>query len=275
MQKKHSSTSTLRTSKSKTYQLYSCIVLAILVLTLSFSTSASIKLHLDPPSNAVEKKIHKRLESSPTIITALEFLNNTLITQSDITLAFGPYERIWYENNIIEIPYLFIQDIRLGYSNTRIPHKRFSLDEFTGNTLFHVIFHEMAHALVEQYNLPIVGKEEDAADNLADILLIYFFDKGDDIVISAADYFFMNGVHKKRLKKEDYWAEHSTDKQRYYSRICHVYGSNPEKHISLKRRVQFSDERAYRCIRQYAELEKNWLQLLQPALKAAPQNTSG
>jgi hypothetical protein len=228
---------------------------------------AEVTVVLEPADNHAAKEVRKRLKTSATLQTAVEFLNKTLITPTDVQLTFGHYQKIWYENHKIEIPYQFIANIRGGYENTRIPHRLSTVDEFTGNTLFHVIFHEMAHALIEQYDLPIVGKEEDAADGLADVLLIRFFEQGDDIVISAADLFYMNSVHQGRLKKEDHWAEHGTQLQRYYTRACHAYGSNPSKHISLKRRVEFSDERAERCIMQYRELERSWLRLLSPALR--------
>jgi hypothetical protein len=241
--------------------------LTALLFSLSNVAAAEVKLVLQPAKNGIEKRINKRLATSPTIINAIKFLNDTFITPTDITLAFGSYEKIWYEHHEIQIPYQFIQNIREGYNNTRIPHRFAERDEFTGNTLFHVIFHEMAHALIEQYRLPVIGREEDAADSLADVLLIYFFEAGDQIVISAADLFYINSVHEGRLTKEDYWADHSLDKQRYYARICHAYGSNPTEHASLKQRVQFTDERAKRCIRQYREVERSWLTLLKPALK--------
>lgn len=250
-------------------------ILGIWLITsiLSANALAEVKLVLDQPKNGLEEKIFKRLENSPTIKSAISFLNDTFITPNDVYLTFGDYERTWYQNNKIEIPYRFINNIRINYSDTRFHHKRASLDEFTGNTLFHVIFHEFAHALIEQYRIPVLGKEEDAADNLADVLLIHFFNNGDKVVIGAADLFYINSIiHNRRLKKEDYWSEHSLNKQRYYARVCHAYGSNPTEHIALKNRAGFSDQRADRCIFQYREVEDSWLTILTPAFKNSPQN---
>lgn len=241
--------------------------ISIFSLTLSMRTFAAVDVALDPPQNVIEKRIFKRLEASDSLETAVNFLNDTFTTPRDITIRFGNYHHIWYEDDTIEIPYVFIQRIREGYNNVSIPHRFAHVDEFTGNTLLHIIFHEMAHAFVEQFDLPLVGKEEDAADGLADVLLIHFFNNGDDIVVSAADLFYINHRYNHIVRQQDYWAEHSLHIQRYYARICHAYGSNPDKHISLKQRVSFSENRAERCIMQYRELERNWLRLLEPALK--------
>lgn len=244
--------------------------ISVFLLNLSTAASAEVSVVLDPPKNGMERRIHKRLDTSSALNTAVNFLNDTFTTPRDITIQFGDYSHIWYENDTIEIPYVFIQRIREGYNNVSIPHRFAHVDEFTGNTLFHVIFHEMAHAFIEQYDLPVIGKEEDAADGLADVLLIHFFDHGDDMVVGAADLFYINHRYNRRFRQQDYWAEHSLHIQRYYARICHAYGSNPSKHISLKRRVEFSDNHAERCIIQYRELERSWLRLLEPAFKTKP-----
>ncbi|HYI71139.1 MAG TPA: DUF4344 domain-containing metallopeptidase, partial [Skermanella sp.] len=40
-----------------------------------------------------------------------------------------------------------------------------------GNTVF-ILYHELGHALIDQLGLPVLGHEEDAADNLASIMMI-------------------------------------------------------------------------------------------------------
>lgn len=245
---------------------YSALLLSL--LSTSHFAIADVKLSLEKPQNSAEKRIHNRLVDSASIKTAISFLNDVLLTPTDITLSFGTYDKIWYQNNRIEIPYIFIHNIRKRYNSARIPHRLATVDEFTGNALTHIIFHEMAHALIiDQYRLPVLGKEEDAADGLADVLLLEFFNNGASMVDSAADLFFMNAQTTMRLHKKDYWAEHSLDKQRYYARLCHIVGSNPEQHMGYARRAGFDDNRVQRCVLQYRLVKNSWMRLLEPALK--------
>jgi len=243
----------------------------LLFLTLSACkitiASADIILSLEKPRSAVEERIHTRLQSSETLHTAMEFMSQYFLTPDDVYLSFGSYERIWHHNGRIEIPYLFIEDTQANYRSTRFAHKQTHVDTYTGNVLLHVILHEFAHALIAQYQLPVVGREEDAADNFADVMLIHFFDRGSDVVISAADLFFINDKRMPRFVKEDFWGDHSLDKQRYYARLCHAYGSNPSQYNAIKRQAQFTEEKAERCIAQYHQIKTRWLTLLQPTFR--------
>jgi hypothetical protein len=228
---------------------------------------ADIILTLEKPSSDTETRIHQRLQTSPTLHTAMEFLSQYFDTPTDVSLSFGSYERIWHKNGRIEIPYLFIKNTRDNYRSTHFKHKKLDVDTYTGNVLLHVILHEFAHALIAQYNLPVVGKEEDAADAFADVMLIHFFDQGSDIVISAADLFFIDDKRTQRVSDEDLWSDHSLDKQRYYDRLCYAYGSNPSRYNAVKRQAGFDERKSERCIFQYHQTKERWLTLLQPTFK--------
>ncbi len=130
----------------------------------------------------------------------------------------------------------------------------------------HTLFHELAHALISIYELPVIGKEEDAADGLASVLLIEFFEDGQEIAISAADLFDLESDDKE-IFEDDFWNEHSLDAQRFYSTLCHVYGSEPEKYGYLVEQSAFSEERAELCIEEYEILSSSWFGLLKPYIK--------
>jgi hypothetical protein len=240
---------------------------------LCFSNTAAAKMTvtLDKANNAAEQKIAERLETSLTLQTATNFLNTYFFTPYDVVLSFGSYDRVWHHNGRIEIPYLFIQDIRDDYRKARFDHKKTVLDDYTGNVLLHVIFHEFAHTLIDQYDFSVLGKEEDAADTFADVILIQFFEGGSDVVISAADLFFINDGRMRHFTKEDFWSEHSLDKQRYYGRLCNAYGSNPSAYNTIKLQAGFDDEKAERCTYQYQQIKDSWFNMLAPAFTPAAQ----
>lgn len=56
---------------------------------------------------------------------------------------------------------------------------------FVGAWLF-IFFHELGHALIDLYDLPITGKEEDAVDDFSSVLLI---ESGlDELALEAAGF---------------------------------------------------------------------------------------
>ncbi len=57
------------------------------------------------------------------------------------------------------------------------------------SSLYLVFLHELGHALISMYDLPVVGREEDAADQLAALVLINAGDDGAGIAMLGAASF--------------------------------------------------------------------------------------
>lgn len=129
-----------------------------------------------------------------------------------------------------------------------------------------IFYHEVGHALIDMLDLPTLGREEDAADQLAVYILTGGTDEGEQAAIDGA-------VALYRLEEEmDEGAvadEHSLGPQRFYNIACWVYGQNPEKYANLLLRSGgvLPDARAERCPGEYAQLEASWDRLLEPHLK--------
>jgi hypothetical protein len=104
----------------------------------------------------------------------------------------------------------------------------------TGTTLF-VMLHELGHGLIDLFDLPITGKEEDAADQFAAMTLIGS-DEDDDALEDRPSrlallgaYFFQKLSHSPdSLTRQILSNEHALGQQRYYEVMCLVLGSNTE-----------------------------------------------
>ena len=70
------------------------------------------------------------------------------------------------------------------------------------------------------------------------------------------------------LEQSQFWSEHSLNIQRYYTTLCHVYGSDPEMHEELiNDESGLSEDRASSCIDEYERIRDGWLSVLAPYLK--------
>lgn len=137
-------------------------------------------------------------------------------------------------------------------------------DAVTNATTF-VFFHELGHALVDAYDLPITGREEDAVDQLSVYLLADGSEEGERMVLDAAVSFSRQASDV--LDESAFADEHSLDQQRYYNIICLLYGQNEEKFASLVREGTLPESRAGRCSDEFARVEKAWDSLLAPHTK--------
>lgn len=131
-------------------------------------------------------------------------------------------------------------------------------EDFIRANLLWIFYHEMAHALIHQLDLPVLGKEEDAADQLAILLSDELWDAeyADLINSSASSAFWL--ANKTTLEKAPGWDEHATDQQRHFSIACLYYGANPEQREAVLEAVGLPPERAELCIEERALLERSW-----------------
>lgn len=137
-------------------------------------------------------------------------------------------------------------------------------DEAAGGAFVFVFFHELGHALIDVYELPITGKEEDAVDQLSTWILTDGTDSGELTAISGAMAFALLGDANKDLP---FWDEHSLSQQRFYNTICLIYGNNPGKYADFVSNGTLPKNRAGRCENEYAQINRAWSKLLAPFVK--------
>lgn len=221
-------------------------------------------------ANKHESTIKKQIENSGVVDDVATFINNQFNLLIPLTIKFGGEDGPLYDSgsNEIIVPYFFIQEVEDRFRNAKYSETGVSIADATRDVVMHTLFHELAHTFIFIYKLPVVGKEEDAADALASMLLIEFFENGAEIALSAADLFDLESEDITEFVEEDFWDEHSLGAQRYYSTLCHVYGSDPKKYAYLKKDIGFSQERAALCIEEYEGLFSSWSALLEPHVKS-------
>jgi hypothetical protein len=148
---------------------------------------------------------------------------------------------------------------------SRSVKERTARDEATKGAVISMFLHEVAHALIDRWDLSITGREEDAADQFSTLMLINGLPGGEEIAMDSARSFKWLAVQEKGLEK-DYSDPHSFDEQRFYNIICLVYGHRPERYEYLIRNGSLPTERAFECEEDYRRLNKSWQTLLAPHL---------
>lgn len=133
-----------------------------------------------------------------------------------------------------------------------------------GATLF-TLYHELGHALIDVWDLPITGREEDAVDQLATIILLEGGEDGETAALNGASSFW----EEESGKDEDpgFWNEHSVGEQRFYNIVCWSYGKNPQGLSHVIEDEWLPEARAAQCPEEYARMAKGWDALLSPHVR--------
>lgn len=227
------------------------------------------QVRYEKPSHPSEVAIASELKNNGLIEDVVKFINEEIRLTEPLYLVIGGSYGPLYDTSTGEIiiPYKFVEEVQNRFLRANYSETGVSIVDATMDSLMHTVFHELAHALIFTYNLPVLGKEEDAADSLATVLLIEYFDSGAEIAMSAADLFDLESEERDVLVEEDFWDEHSLDSQRFYTTLCHIYGSDPDQYVSLQQDIGISERRAEMCIEEYENISRSWFSLLQPYLK--------
>ena len=170
----------------------------------------------------------------------------------------------------ITLSYGFV-DFTAGVLKKNFPELRTD-DEAFGRQLAAVdgfiLVHEFGHAFVDAFDLPVLGREEDAADAVATVFLTRAVDNGNQYAFDAARFFNALSGRQRELAPADFFDEHSLDKQRAYSIVCWIAGSSKQSYDDVARLGILSEERQRRCPAEYQQKVEAVEQLLKPHVRA-------
>lgn len=128
-----------------------------------------------------------------------------------------------------------------------------------------ITLHEVGHALVHLLDVPVTGREEDAVDGLATLMLLDGSPEGAAAAINGAV-----GLQDEAelLDELSYAGVHSLGPVRLANVLCWVYGQDPQTYGYLVKDGHLPAERADGCAEEYDQLQRSWTTLLGPYLKA-------
>jgi hypothetical protein len=133
-----------------------------------------------------------------------------------------------------------------------------------------IVLHETGHALVHLLDLPVTGRQEDAVDQLAAILMLRFagLDETTDEVVGnlrlAANWLLSRSTGAYNL--DAYADEHALGEQRYFNLQCLVYGTDPQRFAGMVAAGDLTAARARGCAYETRKVSRAWLRLLLPHL---------
>ena len=134
-------------------------------------------------------------------------------------------------------------------------------------------YHEVGHMLIDIYDLPITGREEDVADQLAAFVMLAEDDNGQvdpesvKVIRDFAAEFRAFGEVEGEVGESQFAGGHSLNQTRMYNLLCWAYGADPEGNANIVDDGELPPERAETCEDEYAKVEYGWASLLAPYVK--------
>lgn len=140
---------------------------------------------------------------------------------------------------------------------------RDTINFMVGNLML-VYFHEAGHMMIDELDLPVLSKEEDAVDTLATITLLEDGDEySDEAVTNAAASWAGFGQDSEASgEKPIYWDVHGLAQQRAFNMACLMYGKDQAKFTSFADAIELPAERRQTCAEEYADMKRGWQKVL-------------
>lgn len=133
-------------------------------------------------------------------------------------------------------------------------------ERFAANNSLFILYHEIGHLLVHQLDLPVLGREEDAADNIATISLLEKHDQQSNRALAdaARGWLLTAKAYAEDAHSVDSLAgEHSLDQQRAYQIVCLMVGSDPTEFGALADTYRIDKDRQQTCADDFADLSRS------------------
>ncbi|HEY4646679.1 MAG TPA: DUF4344 domain-containing metallopeptidase [Steroidobacteraceae bacterium] len=122
-----------------------------------------------------------------------------------------------------------------------------------GNVTF-ALLHEFGHAIIRDFDVPLLGLEEESADTIAAVSLIRLdvqhpnagFGEMLGVTALAQAYVWKAGLEREGAQVA-LWAQHGLSAQRYARLLCLLYGSDAKRFGWVAEAAEMQEIRAESC----------------------------
>lgn len=235
-----------------------CLALspALVVAAPPTGRTGLVKVSYREPKDPAHRAVSERLRTRRVLETFADVLGAIRLPRP-LTLLFAGCDgesNAWYEasNQTVTFCYEFVAD----FEKTAAGAAQYgvSRDDAIDGAVAYVLLHECGHALFDLLEVPVLGREEDAADHVAAWILLRAGKGVARRALSGAAWMYKHDASARTLDESDYSDVHGLDAQRLYNVLCLAYGSDPASYAAMVEKGYLPKDRAEGCEEEYAQV---------------------
>ena len=267
-----------------------CLILFAAAAATAFAAPKTnmVRIVYVSPQKAEHQLVYQWLKEHRTLERLEEFLSPVRLPRV-LTVSLQECDGeadAWYEADKITLCYEYVNELWKNKPVEKTPVLGLEPMDAVIGPLVDTSLHEFSHAIFDMLNIPVLGREEDAADQVAAYINLRF---GKDIarrmVMGTAWAYGNEAKHAVPLALEKFANEHGTPAQRAYNELCIAYGADPITFGDVVTKELLPLARAEACGDEYKKVESAFNILILPHLDRAmakkvmdsawlPQNTA-
>jgi Putative metallopeptidase len=219
------------------------------------------------PKDAAHRPLQQLLQQRRALETLQELLSPIRLPQQLLLKVEGcdGVSNGWYDDGVVTVCYEYLEEIRQTAPPETTATGVTPLDTLLG-PFFDVFLHEVGHALFHLLAIPVLGREEDAADQFSAYLLLNFGREESHRLIGGVAYSYYKEAQSDGplVELKAFSDEHGTPAQRFYNVLCIAYGADPELFESIVAKGYLPSERAELCADEYRQVAYAFQTLIAP-----------
>lgn len=241
---------------------------AVAQTTIPRSSTHQITIAYEKPKNPSHDRLHDLLVKARVLEQVQEILSPFRLSKPlpiSIESCDGePDARYLYSEARIKVCYEYVEDIWKDLPPDTTSAGVAPIDAIVG-PLADVFFHEFGHALFDLHKIPVLGREEHAADTMSALLMLAIAkDESRRLILGAARWYTDDLETVVTFKPADFSGVHGTPHQRFFNLICVAYGAKPETFGDLIGKGYLPQERAEDCKSEFQQAERAFNLLIRP-----------
>ena len=182
-----------------------------------------------PPKNPAHQPIYDQLREVGFLEKLQKLLTPFRLPRALLVKVQGcdGDANAFYENNVITICYEYIEQLRKTMPAETTAAGVTPIDAIVG-PLLDTSLHEFGHALFDQLRLPVLGREEDAADQVSAYIMLQLGKVEARRLIRGVAYAYKTETEAATAPTAmTHFADvHGTPAQRFYNVVCMAYGAD-------------------------------------------------
>lgn len=223
------------------------------------------------PKNPELKPVYEYVKSARALEKMRDLLSALRLPRRLLLKADGcdGESNAWYEEKVVTICYEFLDEIWRNSSSKQTPVGISAIDTVIG-PFVDVVLHEVGHAVFDYWQVPLFGREEDAADQFSAYIVLQFpKDEARRLILGNA-YQYKGDVQvgaksdgiPVALKK--FADVHGTPQQRFFNVLCIAYGADAKLFADLAEKDFLPKDRAEGCEDEYKQVARAFRKLIRP-----------
>jgi Putative metallopeptidase len=165
----------------------------------------------------------------------------------------------------VTVCYEYLDEVWANVPKETTPEGIAPIDALVG-PMVDVFLHEFGHVVFQLLEVPVLGREEDAADQFSAYLMLHFGPEEARRLITGTAYVFHKDVQDPQvtIERKEFADTHGTPAQRFYNLLCIAFGANGELFADISGKGYLPWDRAIWCEDEYRQVVRAFQRLIAP-----------